>query len=87
MTANGRILITINANCGDDEFLLPLDLRSHSRVVAADAIVTAVEHSNLSVLELRIVVPSQHAEDLVLGMVQGDTEIAIGKMSPVVEFQ
>jgi hypothetical protein len=53
--------------------------------VLADAVVRSIEHSDLSVLELRIVVPSQSADRLLVGMVKGETEIAIGQISNVSE--
>lgn len=86
MTANGKIQITIINNYTDGEFLRYTDdYFQQNRVVVADAVVQTIEHSDLSLLELRIVVPSQHADELLVGMVTGQTEIAIGKMSPVME--
>ncbi len=86
MTATGKIQITLYESCSDGDFLCMTDPCLHrNRVVLADAVVRTIDHSDLSVFELRIVVPSQHAEDLIAGMVQGNTEIAIGKISPVVE--
>ncbi len=86
MTANGKIQITINSSYTDGEFLRYTDdYFQQNRVVVADAVVQTIDHSDMSLLELRIVVPSQHADELLVGMVTGQTEIAIGKMSPVME--
>jgi hypothetical protein len=86
MTANGKIQITINSSYTDGEFFRFTDeYLQQNRVVLADAIVRTIDHSDLSLLELRIIVPSQHADELIVGMVTGETEIAIGKMSPVME--
>jgi len=86
MTASGKIQITINCSHRDGEFFRFTDeYLCQNRVVVADAIVRALDYSDLSVLELRIVIPTQHADELLVGMVSGDTEIAIGKMSPTVE--
>ncbi len=86
MTANGKIQITINSSYTDGEFFTFTDeLLIQNRVVMADAVVSTIDHSELSLLELRIIVPSQHADELLLGMVTGETEIAIGKMSPIAD--
>ncbi len=86
MTANGKIQITINSSYTDGEFLRFTDeYLQQNRVVIADAIVRTIDCSSLSLLELRIVVPSEHADELLVGMVTGETEIAIGKMSPVID--
>ncbi len=86
MTANGKIQITIHNGYTDGDFFRYTDdFFEQHRVVIADAIVRTISHSDLSLLELRIIVPVQHAEDLIVGMVKGDTEIAIGKITPVVE--
>lgn len=86
MTANGKIQITIHNGYTDGDFFRStgFDCDQH-RVLVADAIVRTIGHSDLSVLELRIIIPTQHADELIVGMVKGDTEIAIGKITPMVE--
>jgi len=86
MTANGKIQITIITSHTDGEFFqFTNEYMQQNRVVVADAIVRTIDHSKMSLFELRIIVPSQHADELLAGMVMGDTEIAIGKMTPVME--
>jgi len=86
MTANGKIQITISGSYADGDFFrFTDDNLCQNRIVIADAIVRTIEHSNLSLLELRIIVPSENADEMIVGMVSGETKIAIGKMSPVVD--
>ena len=86
MIANGKIQITIHSGFTDGDFFRATDdYLCQNRVVLADAIVRTITYSQLSVLELRILVPTQHAEELIIGMVKGDTEIAIGQITPSVE--
>lgn len=83
MVANGKVQITITGS--EDEVLFGSDrtLGSEPQVVIADTVVHTFDQSNMSVLELRIVVPANRAEELLIGMVRGDTELVIGPMLPV----
>ncbi len=85
MIANGKIRITITSNQFERDFFIADDLLYEQRVLLADAVVSSIEHSNVSVLELRIIVPSQSAEQLLVGLVKGETEIAIGQISKMAE--
>ena len=86
MTANGKIQITINNTCGESDFCPYTEPNLHqNRVIFADAIVRTTDLSTLSLLEVRLLVPARAAEELMIGMVKGDTEIVIGKISPAVD--
>jgi hypothetical protein len=83
MVANGKVQITITGSEGAALFGPDGTLGPGSQVVIADTVVHTFDRSNLSVLELRIVVPANRAEELLLGMLRGDTELVIGPMSEV----
>jgi len=86
MIANGKIHITITSGNTDDVLCFGDECLARNRVVIADAIVRTVEHADVSLLELSIVVPADRAEELVLGMLTGETKIAVGKISPVLDL-
>jgi hypothetical protein len=85
MIANGKIRITVTNKCDGEFFCESDELLCQQRVVIADAVVNSIEGSGMSMLELRIVVPSQSADTLLTGMIKGDTEIAIGQISRMVD--
>jgi hypothetical protein len=89
MTAKGKVLVTIssaheadstNASdaCSGNQSPAP-------RLLIVDAIVEALECRKISIVDLRVVLPSQSAKAMLRGMLEGETEIAITGMSPVVE--
>jgi hypothetical protein len=86
MTANGKMRITLTSNYTDGELChFGDDLLPQERVLVADVLIRTIEHSRLPALELHVIVSSQNAEDLLLALVRGDTEMALGKISPAVE--
>ncbi len=86
MTANGKIQITIQPGGIDSNwFGFRSDALGPRRVVVADAIIGAQEHSESSLFELRIIVPVAHAEEIVVGMLKGETELVINGISPLLE--
>ncbi len=82
MTINGKMRITLRGGYTDTESpnCLGNDF-SQARTVLADAVVQAVGNCDLSVVELRLVVPAREAEDLLVGMVTGSAELTIGNLS------
>jgi hypothetical protein len=46
-------------------------------ICVADAILRTLDGTNYSVLEIRVVVPSEHAQELLLGMLAGRAEVTI----------
>lgn len=75
MEAKSKTRITITASYSDGHFLC----REH--VYLADTALRALPDSSFSVVELRIIVPSQEAEMLLCGIASGDTELLVEKMS------
>ncbi len=82
MTINGKMRITLRGGYTDTESpsCLGTDF-SQERTVLADAVVQSVDNSDLSVLELRLVVPARQAEEMLVGMVTGAAELSIGNLS------
>lgn len=76
MTANGRVSIAISAA---EEFL-------PARTVSADAVVRTIEDTGYSLLEIRIVMPENEADDLLLRMMFGDAEFSVRDISPLLPF-
>jgi hypothetical protein len=89
MTAKGKILVTIVF--GHDIDLIeepPTYLEEDSqgpRILIVDAVVESVEGREMSIVDLRVVLPSLSARAMLSGMIEGETEIAITGMSPVVD--
>ncbi len=80
MTASGKIQLIITDIAGDDGPLAGELLQAHA--VLADVSVRTIEHARGSLLEFRIIVPSHKAEEMLTGMMKGETEIAIGQIFP-----
>ena len=86
MIANGKILITVQSGPTDTDLIEACDENGcTSRIVIADAIVQIVELSDFSLFELRIIVPRVDAEEMVVGMMKGQTEISMSKISPTLD--
>lgn len=82
MIATGKIRITISTKCNAPEATEEeVELTREEQVVLAHALVSSIENSAMSVLELRIVVPSHGADTLLASMARGETEIAISQNS------
>jgi hypothetical protein len=77
MTATGEIRILISTNFEDSAFLCP------DSVCVADAILRTLHDPAFSLLEIRVVMPSQEAEELLLGMLAGHTELSIEQLTPL----
>jgi len=87
MLLEGKILVTVDLwspeqlVLGDEE-----GWRAPQFLIIAEAVVEAVESSaDVSIVELRITVPTANAEQMLLGMVDGETNIALRELSPSVE--
>ena len=87
MLLEGKILVTVDLwspeqlVLGDEE-----GWRAPQFLVIAEAVVEAVESSaDVSVVELRITLPTANAEQMLLGMVDGETNIALRELSPSLE--
>ncbi len=80
MTTNGKIQIVISS-IPRDGTMLDSDL-PQERIQLAEACVRTIEHTHSSLLELHIVVTSDNAEQVLAGMVKGETAISIGKIFP-----
>jgi len=78
MNAKGKTRITISASYSDGDFLCK------DRVYLAETLMRTFQEANFSVLELHIVVPSREAEQLMRGILTGETELLIEKMSPLI---
>jgi hypothetical protein len=79
MTANGKVRILISTDYQASGFLCP------DSVCVADALLRTSHSPAFSLLEIRIVMPSTEAEDLLLGMLLGQTELSIEHLSPLPE--
>ncbi len=79
MTAMGKVLVSVGSM--SESGMLPC--REPAHLLIADGIVETFEQSEISVVELRIVLPSRSAEMMLLGMFSGETDIAFTGMSPV----
>lgn len=77
MTANGKVSITISADEGE---ILP------TRMVTADAVVRTIEDTGYSLLEIRIVMPENEADDLLLRMMFGEAEFSVKEIAPLIPF-
>ncbi len=79
MEAKSKTRITITASYSDGHFLC------RERAYLADTVLHALRDSSFSVVELRMIVPSQEAERLLCGIASGDTELLVGKMSRLID--
>jgi hypothetical protein len=75
MVANGKIRMTITTE------------EQHPRLLEdgtfiADVLVKAIEQTGYSVLEIRVIMPKQRADDLLLAMVLGAAEFTVEEMQP-----
>ena len=81
MTAIGKIRIFISTRFEDgleqDDFLCP------DSVCVAHSILRTCYDPAFSFLEIRMVMPSQEAEELLLGMLAGHTELSIEQLTPL----
>ncbi len=77
MVANGKIRMTFNTS---EEPIPPLE----DGTFVADVVVEAVKQTGYSLLEIRVIMPKQRADDLLLAMVLGTAEFAIEEMEPLV---
>ncbi len=87
MLLEGKILVTVDLwspeqlVLGDEE-----GWGAPQFLVIAEAAVEAVESSaDVSIVELRITLPTTNAEQMLMGMVDGETDIALRELSPSVE--
>jgi hypothetical protein len=82
MTAKGKVLVSIGRVFEDENDgagALP-----NPHLLIADGLVETVEESDMCIVELRMVMPARSAAAMLLGMLEGETEIAFTGMSPVV---
>ena len=75
MVANGKIRMTITTE------------EEHPRVLEegtfiADVLVRSIEQTGYSLLEIRVIMPKQRADDLLLAMVLGAAEFSVEEMQP-----
>ena len=83
MTAKGKILVTINPAPEDITAAASEEDCEPPHFLIADAIVETFDRRGISVVELRMVVPSKSAQAMLRGMLEGKAEIAITEMSVV----
>jgi hypothetical protein len=87
MTANGKVSITITSSYLDEnDVQFGNECMQQNRVVIAEAILRTVEHSDVSLLELSVAVPSEDLDHLMVAMLMGETKIAINRISPAVDL-
>ncbi len=84
MTAKGKVLVSIGSVLETDS-LRCHDDQQPPHFLIADGLVETVEESEMSIVELRMVLPARSAAAMLLGMLEGETEIAFTGMSPVLE--
>ena len=75
MVANGKIRMTITT---DEE--RPRLLEDGKFI--ADVLVRSIEQTGYSLLEIRVIMPKQRADDLLLAMVLGAAEFTVEEMQP-----
>lgn len=87
MILEGKVLVTVNRE--SEEQFVPANGEGPEVpqfVVIAQAVVETVDaDTDLSILKVYTVLPTQSAEQMLLGMLDGETNIVIGGMSPVIE--
>jgi hypothetical protein len=80
MIANGRIRITVTADEQRNGVL-------EGSVFVADVLVRSIEQTNYSLLEIRLIMPSQRADDLLFDMVLGKAEFSMAEIEPLLSTQ
>ena len=86
MLLEGKVLVTVDL--WTQEQLVPAgeaDWQAPQFLVIAEAVVEAVASEDVSVVELRITLPTASAEQMLLGMVDGETNIALRELTPSAE--
>jgi serine protease Do len=86
MTLQGKVLVTIDL-WAQQELIAAgeEDWRTPQFVVIAEAVVEAVASKEISIVELRVTLPTESAERMLLGMVDGETNVALRELSPCAE--
>jgi hypothetical protein len=79
MTANDKIHIAVTANYNDGTFLC----QEHTFI--AETILHVFHETGTSVLEVRILLPSQDAAELLRGMMMGKTELLVERIPPMLD--
>ena len=83
MLLEGKIVATIDL--WSQEQLVPAgetDWHAPQFLVIAEAVVEALASEDISIVELRMTLPTASAEQLLLGMVDGETNITLRELSP-----
>ena len=87
MVVEGKVLVTINRE--SEEQLVPASggdwVVPQFRVIAQAVVETIDSYADISIVKVYTVLPTQSAEQMLLGMVDGETNIAITGMSPIIE--
>jgi hypothetical protein len=82
MTAEGKVVVTIVVP-REEEPSTPKDDGDLPHLLIANAVVETTNRRDVSLMELRMVLPSRNAVAVLRGMLEGEIEIAITGMSPV----
>ena len=82
VTGTTHIIIADIADLQDDKDRDLSNDVSKNRMVVGHAFVRTLEDSHTPLLELRVFVPSRDANELLAGVVRGDTAIVIGQVLP-----
>jgi hypothetical protein len=77
MVANGKIRMTITTEDQQPRLL-------ESGTFIADVLVKAIEPTGYSLLEIRVIMPKQRADDLLLAMALGSAEFSVEEVQPLV---
>ena len=77
MVANGKIRMTITTEEEQPRLL-------EDGTFIADVLVKSIEQTGYSLLEIRVIMPKQRADDLLLAMVLGAAEFTVEEMQPQV---
>ncbi|MBZ5598725.1 MAG: hypothetical protein LAN83_10415 [Acidobacteriia bacterium] len=77
MNTKGKVRISFDGDAGDGYF------SGENRIFLADAAMYVLEHGNVSILELHIVMPMQDVQDMMNGMQRAGVELWLEEMSAV----
>lgn len=77
MNTKGKVRISFDGDVSDGYF------SGENRIYLADAAMHVLEHGNVSILELHIVMPMQDVQDMINGMQKTGVELWLEDMSQV----
>jgi len=77
MNAKGKLRIIFSEDEADDGFC------SENRAVLADAVMHVIKHSNFSMLEVHIIMPSENLEQMLDGIQQAGVDLSFEAVAPL----